>query len=117
MLALVLMLSLLQQHATAGAKNGSTHRSVPATRPPAAAAVRAVRPPALDGRDADEVWRNATPIQAFQEFEPNEGKAPRFATEAKVAYDARNIYVFVRAYDPEPAKIRRLLARRDIRTR
>jgi hypothetical protein len=55
-----------------------------------ASAVRAVRPPVLDGRDDDEVWRLAQPITEFQEFDPDEGKPARFATVAKVAYDAHN---------------------------
>ena len=80
-----------------------------------AAASRAVRPPAIDGRDDDEVWRIARPITAFQEFDPVEGKAARFATDARVAYDEHNLYVFIRAYDPEPQKILKLLARRDVR--
>jgi hypothetical protein len=82
----------------------------------AARAVLAPRPPEIDGRDDDEVWRMATPITEFQEFDPTEGKAPRFRTEARVAYDARNFYVFVRAFDDEPDKILKLLARRDVRT-
>ena len=46
-----------------------------------ARAVLAPRAPTIDGRDDDEVWRLAAPIREFLEFEPNEGKAPRFATE------------------------------------
>ncbi|HMA40803.1 MAG TPA: DUF5916 domain-containing protein [Gemmatimonadales bacterium] len=80
-----------------------------------ASAVRAVRPPVLDGRDDDEVWRLAQPITEFWEFDPDEGKPARFATVAKVAYDAHNFYAFVRAFDPEPQKIQQILARRDVR--
>jgi len=93
--------------------NGTSPAMVTAT---SARAVLAPRAPAIDGRDDDEAWRLAAPIKDFLEFEPNEGKAPRFATEARVAYDARNFYVFVRAFDPEPDRILKLLARRDIRT-
>jgi hypothetical protein len=38
------------------------------------------------------------------------------ATEAKVAYDDRYIYVFVRAFDPHPDSIRSYLSRRDVST-
>lgn len=34
-------------------------------------------------------------------------------TAARVAYDEHNIYVFVRAFDPQPDSIVSLLARRD----
>jgi hypothetical protein len=91
----------------------------PPTTPPSsatqAAATRAARPPVIDGRDDDEVWRTAQPITAFQEFDPEEGKAARFPTEARVAYDAHNFYAFIRAFDPEPHKILGILARRDVR--
>jgi uncharacterized protein DUF5916/cellulose/xylan binding protein with CBM9 domain len=90
----------------------STPTSPSATR---ASAARAFRAPVLDGRDDDEVWRAAQPITDFVEFDPDEGKQARFATLAKVAYDAHNFYAFVRAYDPEPQKIQRILARRDVR--
>jgi hypothetical protein len=88
-------------------------------RPPAPTttrAARALRPPVLDGRDEDEVWKQAAPITEFVEFDPVEGKEARFRTEARVAYDTRNFYVFIRMYDPEPDKILKLLARRDVRT-
>ena len=91
----------------------------PPNPPPAsatqAAAVRASRPPTIDGKADDEVWSNAQRITEFLEFDPNEGKAARFATEARVAYDEHNFYVFIRAFDPEPQKISTILARRDDR--
>jgi hypothetical protein len=51
----------------------------------------------------------------FQEFSPNEGKTPRYRTEFKAAYDDRNLYVFVRAFDPHPDSIMTALTRRDVR--
>ena len=89
---------------------------VPLSSPMTTTAAKALRAPAIDGKDDDEVWQGAALINAFQEFEPNPGKAPRFGTEVRVAYDARNFYVFVRAYDSTPSKILKLLARRDVRT-
>jgi hypothetical protein len=93
---------------------------VPGTVPTPSAnrvmAVRSARPIAIDGKDGDDVWRTAGLIDGFFEFDPVQGKAPRFRTEAKVAYDNRNIYVFVRMFDPEPGRILRQLGRRDVRT-
>lgn len=79
-------------------------------------ATKAPRPPVIDGRDDDDVWRLAPVISDFTEFQPTEGKAPRFRTEARVAYDAGNFYVFIRAFDPHPDSILQLLGRRDFRT-
>src|ERR1041384_7980621 len=76
-------------------------------------AVRAVRPPVIDGRDDDPIWQQAPAITAYREFQPAENGDPRFATAAKIAYDANNIYIFVRAFDPHPDSILRPLSRRD----
>ena len=76
-------------------------------------AIYATRPPIIDGKDNDLVWRQAPPITEFTQWQPTEGKAPRFRTEAKIAYDASNLYVFVRAFDPHPDSIIKLLERRD----
>jgi hypothetical protein len=76
-------------------------------------AVRADAPPIIDGKDDDAIWRTAPPITGFKQWQPTEGKTPRFKTEAKVAYDAANLYVFVRSFDPHPDSIIKLLERRD----
>ncbi len=88
---------------------------VPPTGATRAVAVRATVPVVIDGRDGDDVWRVAPAITLFREFQPKEDGDPRFATEAKVAYDDRNFYVFIRAFDPHPDSILKLLARRDVR--
>ena len=80
-----------------------------------ASAVRAQRAPVIDGREDDAVWRSAPTTSDFREFQPTEGKDPRFRTEFKAAYDDRNLYVFVRAFDPHPDSIMRALSRRDVR--
>lgn len=53
----------------------------------------------------------------FHQYEPTENGNPTFRTEFKVAYDDRNLYVIVRAYDPHPDSIARLLSRRDVVTK
>ena len=70
-----------------------------------AKAIRAVQTPIIDGKDDDAVWKIAPTYSDFLEFQPTEGKAPRFKSEFKAAYDDRNLYVFVRAYDPHPDSI------------
>ncbi len=81
-----------------------------------ARSARTERAPAIDGRDDDADWRLAPVIDAFRTFDPVEDGAPRFRTEARVLHDARNLYVFVRAFDPRPDSIVALLSRRDVRT-
>ncbi len=79
-------------------------------------ATLAAEPPLLDGRDDDPVWRSAPAIDQFLQAKPSEGGPARFPTEARVAYDARHLYVFVRAFDPRPDSIVSLLSRRDDQT-
>lgn len=87
------------------------------TLPPVNVAIahRASIAPAIDGSNLDVVWRDAPVISDFRQFAPTEGKDPSFRTEFQVAYDERNLYVFVRMYDPHPDSIMRALTRRDVR--
>ena len=88
-----------------------------ATTPSATTAVaqRASTAPVIDGKDNDDVWRVAPVIKDFRTFQPHEDSVPTLRTEARIAYDARNLYVFVRAFDDHPDSIKKLLARRDVR--
>jgi len=99
--------------ATVGAQaNGyGTPGTVPASH--LLTASRAATPPLLDGRDADVVWRTAERRADFRTFSPRENGDPAFATELAVAHDDRALYIFVRAFDPRPDSIVRLLSRRD----
>ena len=78
-----------------------------------ARAIHAAAPPVLDGRDDDPVWAGAQLIDQFRQFDPVEGGDPRFRTQARIAYDEHDLYVFVRAFDPHPDSIVARLGRRD----
>ncbi len=115
--ALVLIAAL---SATASAQATRVIVEIPATpplRPPASAtaasATRAPLAPVLDGIDDDPIWAQAQIIESFRQYSPQEDGAPTFRTSAKVVYDDRYLYVFVRMYDPHPDSIVGLLGRRD----
>ena len=80
-----------------------------------ATAIRATQSVVIDGLNNDAVWQTAPKLSGFTEFDPHDGGDPRFKTEFQVAYDDKNIFVFVRAYDPHPDSIRHALTRRDQR--
>ena len=80
-----------------------------------ATAVRAEAPPQIDGRDDEAVWQEAPRYSEFRQFEPKVDIDPSFRTEFRAAYDSRNLYVFVRMFDPHPDSIMRALSRRDVR--
>ncbi len=81
----------------------------------AAAALRAPQTPSIDGRADDALWQRAPMYSEFRQFEPRVDSAPSFKTEFQVGYDEKNLYVFVRMYDPRPDSIMRALSRRDVR--
>ncbi|HMC77970.1 MAG TPA: DUF5916 domain-containing protein [Vicinamibacterales bacterium] len=81
--------------------------SIPATPLPEATAIK------LDGAFTEAIWEHVPSISDFRQRDPKDGAAPTFATDVQVAYDASNLYVAVRAHDPEPHRLVSLRTRRD----
>ncbi|MEP6509604.1 MAG: carbohydrate binding family 9 domain-containing protein, partial [Gemmatimonadales bacterium] len=100
---------------TVSAQQGQQPQQAPASQALRATAIRAEVAPIVDGKDDDAVWKKAPAQSDFLEFQPTEGRTPRFKTEFRAAYDDRNLYFFVRAYDPHPDSIMSALTRRDVR--
>lgn len=69
-------------------------------------------PPDIDGRLDDKAWQHGEWSADFRQQLPVEGAAPSQATEIKIFYDDRHLYVAVRAYD-DPALVHRYPGRRD----
>lgn len=59
------------------------------------------------------VWETVPPNDAFRQREPSDNAEPSLRTEFRVAYDATTLFVKVRAFDAEPAKLITYLTRRD----
>ena len=89
---------------------GAARTAVPA---PAYRPSRAQRAPQIDGRDDDLVWTTLPAATEFRQFDPTEDGEPTLRTEARIAYDSKNLYVVVRAFDPRPDSILAVLQRRD----
>src|SRR5262245_20817275 len=69
---------------------------------------------AIDGRLDEAVWANAPRQGGFTQRFPKDGAKASQDTQFALLYDDEAIYVGVWANDPEPAKIRRTLTRRDV---
>ena len=69
--------------------------------------------PAIDGKLDDEAWKGVEWGGDFTQIEPNKGGAPSQKTAFKILYDAKNLYVAIRAYDSEPQKVAGRMSRRD----
>jgi hypothetical protein len=73
---------------------------------------RFAKPPVIDGKLDDEVWKQAVVFKDFLQTNPGDNIAPSKATEAMIGYDARTFYMAFHCYD-EPDKVRATVAKRD----
>ena len=67
---------------------------------------RTETPPDIDGRIADEVWRNAAAITEFVQQAPLDGAPATEATEVRLAYDSQNIYLAFHVHYADPSIMR-----------
>jgi cellulose/xylan binding protein with CBM9 domain len=115
----MLIIEIMTSFAVAAAPLADQAQQQPAPSEPrpamTATAQRAAQPPAIDGHNNDAIWQSAPKFSEFRQFDPKPSSDPSFRTEFQVSYDDRNLYVYVRAYDPHPDSIMRALSRRDVR--
>jgi hypothetical protein len=69
--------------------------------------------PAIDGRSDDPCWEKVAWAGGFIQDDPGSGQAPGEATEFKIMYDDKNLYLLVRCHDSQAGTIDRRVARRD----
>jgi hypothetical protein len=81
--------------------------------PPTLRAVRVAVPPRVDGVLDDPVWRDAPLASGFRQRDPREGEPASEATEVRVVYDERSLYVGILARDREPSAIIGRILERD----
>jgi len=73
-------------------------------------------PPVVDGRLDEPVWRSAPLATGFVQSSPRPAAPATLRSEARVLVDDQALYIGLRYFDPEPAKILAPLARRDDET-
>jgi hypothetical protein len=71
------------------------------------------KPPVIDGRINDAVWRTVEPISEFRTYKPDFGRIPSEKTEVFIAYDHSSLYIAFRCLESEPGKIKATISRRD----
>ncbi|MGK0413520.1 MAG: hypothetical protein ACJA1B_001725 [Polaribacter sp.] len=74
---------------------------------------RLIKVPVIDGAILDEAWNVVEWSSDFTEKDPDEGTPPAYQTKFKVMYDAKYLYIAIRAFDAEPELIQQRLSRRD----
>ncbi len=70
------------------------------------------KPPVIDGKLDDEVWKQAVLLKDFQQRSPGDNTPPSKPTEVRIAYDPKFLYFAFMCFD-EPDKVRATLAKRD----
>ncbi len=70
------------------------------------------KPPVIDGKLDDEVWKQAAVFKDFYQINPGDNIAPSRPTEAFIGYDSKFLYLAFHCYD-EPDKVRGTVAKRD----
>ncbi|HEU4594385.1 MAG TPA: DUF5916 domain-containing protein, partial [Pyrinomonadaceae bacterium] len=70
------------------------------------------KPPVIDGKLDDEVWKTAARFKDFVQYRPVDLVAPSRPTEAFIGYDSKFLYIAFHAFD-EPDKVRATIAKRD----
>ncbi len=78
-----------------------------------AMSIASEKAPVIDGVLDEKSWNRAEWTGDFIELRPDENTPPTYQSKFKILYDAKNLYVGVRCYDPDPSKIEKRLSRRD----
>src|ERR1051325_7910681 len=75
---------------------------------------RTTTPPVIDGGLDDAAWRAPAPaLGPWLTYNPLAGDTLVQQTEVRAAYDDRYLYFAFHCLDPEPAKVRSTISRRD----
>ena len=73
-----------------------------------------MKAPVIDGViNDDEGWGVVEWSSNFTQKDPDEGVPPTYQTKFKVMYDAKFLYIAIRAFDDQPELIQQRLSRRD----
>ena len=70
------------------------------------------KPPVIDGKLDDEVWKNAAVLKDFYQIQPGDNTEPSKPTTVLIGFDPKFLYIAFRATD-EPDKVRATVAKRD----
>jgi hypothetical protein len=74
--------------------------------------VRFDKPPVIDGKMDEDVWKTAAVFKDFTQFRPVDLVPPSQPTEVRIGYDSKFLYVAFHAFD-EAGKVRATIAKRD----
>ncbi len=122
---LVLCATSFAQPASVADSASENSKTTPKTKSPAKAGVnlptekaqpvritKFEKPPVIDGKLDDEVWKTAATFKDFYQTNPGDNVAPSKPTETFIGYDSKTLYIAFHCFD-EPDKVRANVAKRD----
>jgi len=95
-----------------GTKVSGLNVVLPAEKAQPVRIVKFDKPPVIDGKLEEDVWKQAPVLKDFYQIDPNENVAPLKPTEVLLGYDSKFLYIAFRCFD-EPDKVRATVSRRD----
>jgi hypothetical protein len=98
--------------ARAGMKALVTPGSLPPEKANPVRVGRFEKPPTIDGRLDEEMWKHAAVLKDFYQTQPGDNIAPSRSTELLIGYDDKFLYLGFRAHE-QPDQIRATVAKRD----
>src|SRR5499426_3059223 len=70
------------------------------------------KPPVIDGKIDDDVWKTAVVLKDFYQIQPGDNLIPENRTEVRLGYDAHFLYIAFHCFD-DPTKVRANVPKRD----
>src|SRR5438132_3488593 len=94
--------------------NGTKHAiTIPPEKAKPITIPRFDKPPVIDGKLDDEVWKQAVVLKDFYQIRPGDNIAPSKPTQVFIGYDSKTLYFGFHCYDDERDKVRATVAKRD----
>src|SRR5216683_173946 len=93
-------------------KVGKAALALPSEKSNPVRLVRFEKPPTIDGKLDDDVWKTAAVLKDFYQVQPGDNLIPENRTEVRLGYDARFLYIAFHCFD-DPTKVRATVAKRD----
>src|ERR687888_428517 len=78
---------------TAPAKTGKAALALPPEKSNPVKLVLFAKPPVIDGKLDDEVWKTAVVLKDFYQIQPGDNLAPSKPTEVLLGYDSKFLYI------------------------
>ena len=94
------------------ASNGKPDLTLPPEKAQPVQLVRFAKPPTIDGKLDDEVWKQAVVLKDFYQVQPGDNIAPSQRTEVMLGFDSKFLYIAFHCYD-DPSKVRANIPKRD----